>query len=122
MRQHRLHVATELVCRHAIRFIPLRSGEVNMGVPETREDDTTIARENPYPGWDTQFTPYTGDLSSLDENSCVCFRRGTLGKVYRRVRDGDVLSHCVAARNRKSQDENQPQAHARVYEIQRLIV
>ena len=48
-----------------------------MGVPETGEDYTAIARENPYPGWDAQLTPYTRDLSSMDENSCVCFSGGT---------------------------------------------
>src|ERR1022692_2791757 len=122
MRQYRLHVATQLVCRHAIRFIPLWPGEVNMGVPETGEDYTAIAREDPYPGWDAQLTPYTGDLSSMDENSCVCFSGGTLGRVYRCVRDGDVLGHSVAAQTRKCQDENQPQAPTRIYEIQRRIV
>jgi hypothetical protein len=119
MRQHRLHIATQLVCWHAIRFIPLWSGEVNMGVPKTGEDYTAIALENPYPGWDAQLTTYTGNLSSVDENGCVCFSRGTLGRVYRCVRDGDVLGHSVAAQTRKRQDQNQPQAHTRVYKIQK---
>src|ERR1700730_5216787 len=122
MRQHRLHIATQSVCRHAIRLIPLWSGEVNMGVPQTGEDYTAIARENLYPGWDAQLTSYTGDLSSVDENSCVCFSRGIRGKVYRCVCDGDVLGHSVAAQTGECQDENQPEAHTRVYEIQRRIV
>ena len=110
MRQHRLHVSTQLVCRHALRLIPLPSGEVNMGVPKTGEDYTAIARENPYPGWNAQLTPYSGDLSSVDENSCVCLSRGTRGKVYRCVRDGDVLGHSVAVQTRECEDENQPHA------------
>ena|ERR1035438_2453531 len=121
MRQHRLHVSTQLVCRHALRLIPLPSGEVNMGVPKTGEDYTAIARENLYPGWDAQLTPYTSDLSSVDEDSCVCFSLGTRGKVYRCVRDDDVLGHSVAVQSRKCQDENQTHTHTRVYEIRRRI-
>jgi hypothetical protein len=43
----------------------------------------------------------------------VRFSRSTLGRLYRRPRDGDVLGHGVTAQARQCQDENQPQAHTR---------